>query len=147
MPIGGGWEEKGFLVMGAYGDKTRECPWPINPTQWTFLYRRCSPTHPLPQQPWPARGGEHRCFPTAAPEVTAEMEGKYIINMLQRHYPGPGRSWSSNRQQKVLAGEGQRLCFPFAASCRVGHVLQVLAPKQALMRIQGLWTQGQQWWP
>lgn len=48
-------------------------------------------------------------------------------------------------QQQAAKGTGLRragLCFPFAASCRVGHVLQVLAQKQALMGIQGALDPG-----
>ena len=70
------------------------------------------------------------------------MEGKYIINMPKGTTP---RTRKILEQQQAAKGTGLgrgRDCFPCAASCRVGHVLQALAQKQALMGIQGSLDQG-----
>ena len=110
--------------------------------EWTFPPGRCSPSPLSPNSPGPPRGGEPECSHQAAPGHRRDG-GKVHYQHAQRHHPpdpeDPGAAAGSKR---YWPGEGRRLCFPFAASCRVGHVLQVLAQKQALRGIQGALDPG-----
>ena len=99
-------------------------------------------TTPSPSSPGTPRGGKPECSHQAAPGHRRDG-GEVHYQHAQRHHPpdpeDPGAAAGSERYRP---GEGQRLCFPCAASCRVGHVLQALAQKQVLMGIQGSLDQG-----
>lgn len=131
--------------MGTHGDKGHVfalCRASSPPPQVDIPFQKMLTTTPSPSSPGPPRGGEPECSHQAAPGHRRDG-GEVHYQHAQRYYPAdpedPGAAAGSKR---YWPGEGQRLCFPFAASCRVGHVLRVLAQKQALMGIQGALDPG-----
>lgn len=94
-------------------------------------------TTPSPSSPG-RRGGEPECSHSGR---SHGWRGSTLASTCPKSTSlGPGRSWDSNRQQKLLAWGGQKTMFPFT------RLLGLVAfyrcgPKQALMGIQGaLWT-------
>ena len=70
--------------------------------EWTFPFRRCSPPPPPPAA-LARREEESLSVPTKRRRVTAEMEGKYIINMPKGTTP---RTRKILEQQQAAKGTG-----------------------------------------
>lgn len=104
-------ERGGTPVMWTHGDKGHmyalcrvSSPYPRR----TFHPRRCSPPS-LPPAALARREEESLAIPTKRRRVTAEMEGKYIINMPKGTTP---RTRKILEQQQAAKGTGLRgACF------------------------------------